>query len=174
MILSQGFWTLWHMAWGANTNKNRTQHQSTSVLPNQTWQIIPNALMLVHEQKNEIRVNKVILLTLHKVTYSMSLPDSQAKWKHKIHNKKKKKNHQISQTILPLKMLMSHSLKCSYLHYKHWSRTLRKNCKEAEEKSNLLLCIHQRCSAVRDSVCQELRQYQLKKFYIISRIHLFI
>lgn len=57
-------------------------------------------------------------------------------------------------TFLPLKMLISHSLKCPYLHYKHSSQTLRKS-EEAREKFNLLFSIHQRCSAATNCVCWE-------------------
>lgn len=141
MILSLGCWIPQHegkdMARGAET-LNKTQHQSISELPNQTWTIISAALTLVHEQKTEIRVNKVIYLTLCKVTYCLWLPDSQAKRKHKLHtaniHKRKKiesSNFPHNGTFLPLKMLISHSLMRPYLHYKHCFQTPRK--KKSEE-----------------------------------------
>lgn len=42
-------------------------------------------------------------------------------------------------------MLISHSLKCPYLHYKRCSQNSQKN--SGREKPNLLFSIHQRCSA---------------------------
>lgn len=52
-------------------------------------------------------------------------------------------------------MLISHSLKCPYLHYKHCSQTEKKKSKRARETSNLLFTINQRCSAARNCVRQE-------------------
>lgn len=67
------------MARGATQNKR--EHQSISELPNQTWWIISVASTPVHEQKDDVRVNKVIHLISNNglCKCSLSLRDSQAK-----------------------------------------------------------------------------------------------
>lgn len=135
MILSPGCSIPQHkgrdMARGAKT-LSKTQQQSISVLPHQPWLIIPAALILVHEQNNEIRVNKVIYLTFTK-TYTTCLCQTHRQNENSsLIQKNESSNFPHNGTFLPLKMLISHSLKCPYLHYKHCSQTLWKIARKQE------------------------------------------
>lgn len=77
----------------------------------------------------------------------MSAP---TKWKQKLHTKASESVNAHNRADLPLKMLISHSLKSPYLHYKHCSQTPEKKGKgETRDTSKLLFFIHQRCAALR-------------------------
>lgn len=173
MTLSQGFWTLRL----ANTYKNKTQHQSTSVLSNQTWPIIPNALMLVHEQKNEIGVNQVMCSTHQShsstVQYVSAIHMQNGNTTHVFiqfiltHEKEKQMieswDFSHNGMFLPLKMLISNSLKCSYLHYKHRSQTLRQKVWRSRRETQSFCYLSTRDALQSEAVCQELQWYLLKK-----------
>lgn len=180
MILSPGCSIPQHkgrdMARGAKT-LSKTQQQSISVLPHQPWLIIPAALILVHEQNNEIRVNKVIYLTFTK-TYTTCLCQTHRQNENSgLIQKNESSNFPHNGTFLPLKMLISHSLKCPYLHYKHCSRTLGKIVRKQER--NPTFC----SSSIRDvqqpqtvfaEKCNARYLLQKKKRCITVRLHLFI
>lgn len=125
MIVSPGSWIPQQkkgdVARGAKT-LNNTERRSIRELPNQTWLIISSAPTLVHEQKNEIRVNKVIYLTLHKVLCVCVACIRQIHEPKSCNSNIQEENQQISPhngASLLLKMLMRHLLKHPYLHYKH-------------------------------------------------------
>lgn len=185
MILSLGYWIPQHegrdMAWGATT-LNITQHQSISVLPNQTWPIISAALMLLHDQKNEIRVNKVIHLTkshaacvcqIHKQNENTSVMHLILTYKT---GKKKKWIIKFSTqwNTVSLKMLMIISLLWSIpnLHYKHCTQTQEWERKKETQPSVLHPSV---VLSSQDCVCQELQcQIPATKNCITVRLHLSI